>query len=199
VEFGATPRYETELTASNIQLAEFGRNNLGPNARIQGLATARLFLQGQGDTLDGLTGSGSLEVPKGQMYNLPLLLDLLKVLQLRSPDDIAFEEAYARFDIRGSRVRIQRLDLFGNAVSLGGKGEMDLSDNAIHLDFYAVWGRVVQMLPPLLSKIPPLISKQLLKIQMSGRIGAVRFTPEPVPILVEPLKDLLERLRKKRG
>jgi hypothetical protein len=34
----------------------------------------------------------------------------------------------------------------------------------------------------------------LLKIKMRGRLGDVHCTEEPVPVLVEPLKELLERL-----
>jgi hypothetical protein len=195
VEFGQTRRYEMEVTASRIDLAAFGRHNLGPHAKVQGLATARLFLQGQGDTLDGLTGNGSLEVPKGKMYDLPVLLDLLKVLQLRPPDRTAFEEAYARFAIRGPRVRVQRLDLYGDAFSLSGEGTMNLDGTDIQLDFYAVWGRIMQILPPLLSKIPPAISRQCLRIEMRGRIGDVRVRKELAPTLVEPLMRLIKRRR----
>jgi hypothetical protein len=86
------------------------------------------------------------------------------------------------------------VDLFGNAVSLSGQGEMNLDGTDINLDFYAVWGRVVQMLPPLLDRIPPAISKQLLKIKMRGKVGDVHCAKEPVPLVVEPLQELFTRL-----
>ena len=71
---------------------------------------------------------------------------------------------------------------------------MNLDGTDINLDFYAVWARVVQFLPPLIKDIPPYISQQLLKIKMRGAMNDVRLTKEPVPVLVEPLKDLLERI-----
>jgi hypothetical protein len=194
VDFGSTPRYEMNLTALGVRLEEFGRHNLGPNAAVSGPVAARLWLRGEGADLSRLQGEGSVHVPTGRMYNLPVLLDLLKVPGLRVPDHTAFEEAHATFGIRGSRVLVNRLDLFGNAISLSGKGEMNLDGSDINLDFYAVWGRIVQMLPPVLNKVPPAISKQLLKIQMRGRVGDVRYTNEPVPVLVEPLKELLDKM-----
>jgi hypothetical protein len=194
VDFGSTPRYEMNLTALGVRLEEFGRHNLGPNAEVSGPVAARLWLRGEGADLSRLQGEGSIHVPSGRMYNLPVLLDLLKVPGLRVPDHTAFEEAHAAFAIRGPRVLVNRLDLYGNAVSLSGKGEMNLDGSDINLDFYAVWGRIVQMLPPVLNKIPPAIGKQLLKIQMRGKVGDVRYTNEPVPVLVEPLKELLEKL-----
>jgi hypothetical protein len=195
VEFGSTVRYDVNLTALGIGLEEFGRaNNLGPNAQIRGVAWGRLWLRGEGPDLQTLQGEGSLDVPSGRLYNLPLLLDLLKVPGLRAPDRTAFEEAHATFSVRGTRVKVSKVDLFGNAVSLSGAGEMNLDGTDINLDFYAVWGRVVQMLPPLFDKIPPAISKQLLKIKMRGRVGDVRCTGEPVPLVVESLKDLFDRM-----
>ena len=44
-------------------------------------------------------------------------LDLIKFLGLRWPDRTLFEEAHAQFAIRGRRVRLGNVELFGNAVS----------------------------------------------------------------------------------
>jgi hypothetical protein len=202
VELGPILRYELNLTASQIKLEEFGRHNLGPNAQVSGLAMARLFLAGQGPGLSGLEGRGSIDVPNGKMYNLPPLLQLLKVLGLHPPDRTAFEEAHATFTIRGPRVQVSQVDLLGNAISLSGKGEMNLDGSDVSLDFYAVWSRVMQVLPPVIDKIPPAISKNLLKIKMRGRLEDVKCTKEPVPVLADSLREikgLMERMRGSRA
>ncbi len=199
VEFGPRPRYEVNLTASQVKLEEFGKRNLGPDAPVSGLANARLHLLGNGPEITDLTGQGSIDVENGRMYNLPLLLDLLKFLALRPPDGTAFEEAHARFAIRGRRVAVNRFDLFGNSISLRGQGEMNLDGTDINLDFFAVWAaRLIAMLPPIVKEFPQDISKYLLKIKMRGRINDVHFTQEPVPIVVEPIRGLLEKIVKTR-
>jgi hypothetical protein len=118
------------------------------------------------------------------------LLDLLKFLSLRLPDRTFFEEAHLAFGIRGSRVIINRLDLYGHAISLSGQGEMNLNGTDLQLDFYAVWGRLVQWLPPILREIPPTIGQCLLKVKVRGKMGDVHFDKEPVPVLVEPAEKL---------
>jgi hypothetical protein len=198
VEFGPRPRYEVSLTASQVKLEEFGRRNLGPDAPVSGLANARLHLLGNGPEITDLTGQGSVDVENGRMYNLPLLLDLLKFLALRPPDGTAFEEAHARFAIRGQRVAINRFDLFGNSISLRGQGEMNLDGTDINLDFFAVWARVILMLPPIIKEVPQDISKHLLKIKMRGRINDVHFTQEPLPIVLDPFLGLLQKMAKTR-
>jgi hypothetical protein len=195
VEFGPTVRYQLNLTAAQVRLEEFGRHNrLGPGAELQGLAAARLYLSGQGSDINDLKGSGTFDVPSGKMYNLPLLLDLLKVLGLRLPDRTAFEEAHATFNIEGPRVQFTRLDLFGNAISLRGQGRMNLDPPGtdIDLDFHADWARITQVLPALIDKVPMTVSNQLLRINMRGRIGDVVCTKEPVPLLMDPIKRLIK-------
>jgi hypothetical protein len=192
LEFGPTLQYELNLTALQVLLEEFGRHNVGDKVEWNGQASARLFLRGRGSDVQGLEGHGSIDVPSGKMYNLPLLLDLLKVLGLRVPDRTAFEEAHASFTIKGPRVTVTRLDLFGNAISLSGQGEMNLDGSDVQLDFYAVWGRIMQLLPSAFRPIPSVMSQQLLKIKMRGQVGDVHCTKEPVPVLVEPLERLLK-------
>jgi hypothetical protein len=194
VELDSPPRYELNLMASQVKLEELGRHNVGRDAQVSGQATGQLYLTGRGPDMSTLSGHGVVDVPSGRLYSLPLLLDLLKFLGLRLPDGTAFEEAHAAFAVRGKRVAVSRLDLYGNAVSLRGQGEMNLDGTDINLDFYAVWARVIQFLPPLIKDIPPYISQQLLKIKMRGAINNVQLTKEPVPVLVEPLKDLLDRV-----
>lgn len=200
VEFGPPVRYEVDLTASQVRLEELGRHNLGANAgQWSGLATARLHLRGRGAEPAGMEGQGTVDVPNGKLYNLPLFLDLLKFLGLRLPDGTAFEEAHAVFGIRGMRVLMSRLDLFGNSISLRGQGEMNLDGTDINLDFYAVWARIVQYLPPVIKDIPPYLSQHLLRIRMRGSVSHVTFSKEPVPVIVDPLREMLERLGGRRG
>ncbi|HEV3262988.1 MAG TPA: hypothetical protein VG013_39505 [Gemmataceae bacterium] len=199
LDFGRTLRYELSLAASRVRLEEFGRQNLDAGTRLSGLAAAQLYLAGEGADAKGLTGRGTIDIgPNGRLYNLPLLLDLLKVLGLRRPDGTAFEEAHAEFSIRGPRVLVSHVDLLGNSFSLRGQGEMNLDGSDISLDFYAIWALAVQMLPPVIKEIPEAFSRNLLKIKMRGRMGNVQCTKEPVPVLVDPVKGLLERIAGRR-
>jgi hypothetical protein len=125
-----------------------------------------------------------------------VLLDLLKVFSLRPPDRTFIEEAHANFAIKGPRVTVNRLDLYGNAISISliPDGSMNLDGSDLQMDFYAVWGRIMQGLPPVLRPLPSALSQQLLKIKMRGKIDDPRFAKEMVPIFVEPLEHLMKRM-----
>lgn len=190
--FASPLRYEVKLDALRIQLEQFGRHNeLSPDARLQGLARASLYLKGEGTDLNGLRGDGRVEVPHGKMYRLPLLLGLLKAFGLRMPDQTAFEEARMVFDIEGPQMRVHNLDLYGSAISLRGQGTLNLNGSNLNLDFTTHWGRMPQILPPGLSDISQAVSDQLFKIKLRGKISAPRFEKELIPGVVEPIKKAL--------
>jgi hypothetical protein len=202
LEFGSSMRYEIDLTAAQIQLEEFGRQNLGPAQQLHGIAAARLHLYGQGADIDRLEGNGSIDVPYSpltRLLNLPPLVALLKFLGLRWPDRTAFEEAHAVFAIHGKRASVSKLDLLGNVTSLYGQGEVNLDGTDVMLDFYPSWGRAKEIpLPSVVRELPSSISKQLMKIEMRGQLGGkdgdLQFSKVPVPGIVEPLLQMGHRV-----
>ena len=197
VEFTSTRHFEVNLTASQIDLKQLGAHNF-PKSGVEGLAVGRLHLTGQGAGVDTLDGNGSIDMPLGKLLNLPLLLDLLKFLGLHWPDRTAFEEMHALFGIHGRRVQLRRLDLMGNAISLSGKGEFDLDGSDLQVDFYPTW-RVEQLLPPSVRPVPSTISKNLLTIEMRGKVGSnpdkeLKFNKRWVPVVFDPLHNLQQRV-----
>lgn len=191
--FGSPMRYAVTLHALGVQLEQFGRHNqLGADAQLQGPARASLYLEGEGNDLSGLRGDGRIDVAHGKMYRLPLLLGLLKAFGLRVPDQTAFEDAHMLFGIEGPQMRIHSLDLLGNAISLRGQGTLNLVDGSnLNLDFSADWGRVPQMLPPVISDLVQGVSDQLFKIKLRGRISSPHFEKVPIPGVVDPIKKVL--------
>ncbi len=198
VAFGAGLQYEMDLKAINLQLEEAARHNhVGGTTHMSGLTKAELYLRGTGYGMDELDGGGNVHIPDGKMYNLPLVLDLLKVVTaLHAPDGTAFEEAHVEFKVHGKRIQVTRLDLLGSAISLGGKGEMDLDGSNLAMDFYAAWGHIAQMLPPGVREVPSWLSKNLLLVKAQGKLGGqLTFHAEPVPLLVDPVRQLVDRAR----
>ena len=152
------------------------------------------MVRGQGTDLRYLSGSGSIDVPAGKIYNLPPIVDLLKFLDLRLPDRTFFEEAHIKFYMLGPRLRYNEFELFGNVVSLRGRGDMNLNGTDLNMDMNVDWARLAQLLGPELRRIPQTISNAMLKITVTGDLDKhLKFTQEPVPLLTEPLKKLLGR------
>ena len=116
---------------------------------VEGLAQAQVRLFNRFDPRTGawaLEGAGRVDVPTGRMYNLPVLLDLMKVLKLQTPDRTAFEEAHAAFRLKGDKVTVDQLDLIGKAVCVGGSGELDITGDNVRLEFYSLGSQLLARL-----------------------------------------------------
>ncbi len=192
-------RYAINLNAARIRLSEIAVHyQLPPKAQLEGLASAQLYLANRYDERTGrpiLHGSGTIDVPNGKLLNLPVLLNLIKVVKLRVPDETGFEEAHALFYIRGDRLRFGSLDLIGNAVSLAGEGEMKADGTDVHFEFYPVWSKVREMFA-LPGEWSGAISKKFLKIRVTGELDKLDYKAEPVPGIVEPVKRVMNRIKK---
>ena len=148
VDFQQPVQFELNLTAAQIDVQKFGRHNLGPQSQMEGKADGKLSLRGTSEGVPTLDGYATFNIVAAKLYNLPLILDLLKFLGLRLPDRTAFVEAHALARIRGPRGELRKLELQGNAISLSGKGEFNLDGTDLQVEFYPTWGRFEQMSAP---------------------------------------------------
>jgi hypothetical protein len=189
VAFGPLVRYGVNLRAVGVQMQQVGSHNrIG---ELQGPATAAVYLEGMGGDLNSLKGNGQFEVRNGKLLRLPPLLGLLNYFGLRQPDRTAFEQAHMAFAFEGPRVKVQQLELFGNAISLYGQGSLNLDGSDLNLDFTATPGRLTQVLPSGIDDIPRAISGQLLKVKMRGDLAKARYEAEPVPAVTTPIRKVL--------
>lgn len=195
-------RYEVWLTVTDAQLEEVARHyKLGSDADLKGIAQAQLLIYNKPDPKTGklaVEGTGKIDVPSGRMYNLPILLELVKVFKLQTPDKTAFEQAHAVFRIQGDRIKVDQLDLIGKAVCVGGSGELDFTGDHVKFEFYTVWSQVLKKLPPdtLAGDLTAFVSKNLFTIKLVRENGELKYKPEPVPLVTEPAKAVMDRMKR---
>jgi hypothetical protein len=197
-------QYVVWITATDAQLEEVARHyKLSSNADLKGIAQAQLLVYNKLDPKTGqlvVEGKGNIDVPTGRMYNLPILLELVKVFKLQTPDKTAFEQAHAVFRIQGDRLKVDQLDLIGKAICVGGSGELDLTGDYVKFEFYTVWSQVLkQMINTPVGDLTAFLSKNLFTIKMVRENGELKYKPEPVPLVTEPAKNAIERLKRAGG
>ncbi|HMP03574.1 MAG TPA: hypothetical protein PKC45_13840, partial [Gemmatales bacterium] len=182
--------------AERIDLEPLAQRVLGRRSEIRGRLEARLRLTGSGGDLRSVRGQGRLKVLEGaRIYDVPLILDLLNYLSRHLPKGTSFQDAEATFDVEGERLKVHKLMLSSAALTLRGQGEMLANGTDLNLEMYGLpYGRSVPLLPPLIDRIPPTISKQLMKIRLRGSLSKVQITTEPLPAVVEPIVEMFQML-----
>jgi hypothetical protein len=112
-------------------LADFGSSDNG----LTGTLTGHTHLQGNLSTADLLKGNGSGNVTGANMYQLPLIVQVLNLLRIKPTEDVAFTDGEMTFTIFGDTVTFSHLKFWGDLVELQGGGtlnrrrELDLTFN----------------------------------------------------------------------
>jgi len=182
--------FQIQATANQVDLATLAAEFAPSSRDIAGQGSASLVLAGSTHGLHTLEGQGLVRVNDAQLYEIPFFLQLLKTLQVKTPDKTAFDEGSIDFSIRGSDIECHRLELNGDAISLIGNGRANLNQE-LDLNFYTVLGRNRFYLP-VLSDLLHAGSQQLLWISVKGTVENPQLTRETFRALNEAVRLLLE-------
>ncbi len=168
VQLGSLPHYHLIATISQADLAQFARENLTSHQKLDGKILANIDLHGR-RRADSLFGSGNLHLSEANVYELPVMVSLLKIIRAKPPDATAFTESDVAFDIRGEHILLKRINLNGDAINLTGQGavKLDGQTNPINLQLHTMVGRGnVPFLTGLLSEA----SQQIMSIEVTGTL-----------------------------
>ena len=117
------------------------------------------------------------------------MVGLLKLLSVQQPDDTAFTNGTATFDMQGEHIYFRQINLSGDIVTLRGTGEMDLQRN-VNLQFYAAIGRdrfYIPVIRPLLGDA----SRSFLLIEVDGSLDKPNIERKAFPEISQRLRQLL--------
>ncbi len=196
IVFGQAGLFELDADLNDADLALVVRETSRRPAPVQGRAFGVLQLSGNRHGTHSLRGRGQIGLRDADIYRLPLMVAVLKILRAESPDRTAFTTSDIGFRIEGDHVYFDRIDMSGDAISLKGKGDMDLQ-RQINLDFYTLLGRERDYLPALLPFLGE-ASRRLLKIHVSGTLDQPQTTQQVLPELNETLQEWFPELAKQR-
>ena len=133
-------------------------------------------------------GSGRVELRDAKIYELPVFISLLKILNVRQLTRTAFDSGNIEFKVLGERIVFERMEFIGDAISLLGDGEMNM-DWDIDLNFYTVIGRN-RLNIPLISKLYRAGSQRTLAIKVDGKLDDPRTHSKVLPEFNENVKRL---------
>ena len=184
-------RFALDATMANGDVADFSRSIHSQRHDISGKVFAVLHLAGTAAGLHTLQGNGQVRLREANIYELPVMVQLLKVLRLRQPDATAFTSSDVDFRVQDELLFLDRIDFSGDAISLKGKGRIDLN-RQINLDFYALLGRHEFQLPVIRTLLAE-ASRNILSIQVVGDIDAPQVNEKPLPELDETLQRLFPK------
>ena len=185
--------YSLNAGLIDADLAQFAKQTMPGSQDLKGRVGLTLNLSGRVPSINGMEGDGRAWLRDGDVYQLPVMVSILKILSLREPDSSAFSEADMRFRIAGKHVYLSPISFNGDAISLLGQGEIEFPSK-IDLAFRAVVGRNKWYLP-LISPIMDEASRQTMTINVYGTLQDPKTSRDVLPFAMQALRELETNLQ----
>ncbi|QDU74902.1 hypothetical protein Pan97_19220 [Bremerella volcania] len=185
---GSQP-FQTDVTLANgtvgQMLIDLGQQNRG---QTSGRLFGNISLTGSLEGTHTWDGTGSLQLRDANMYQLPLAVAMLNVLNARFPDTNAFNSADIKYRVAGNYVYLDDMRLSGQTLALKGNGEANL-DGQISMRFYTEFGNQTFDVPVVRQMIGQ-ASRSLMVIHVGGSVDNPTTEQEIFPMVNETLEQL---------
>ncbi len=166
--FAESPQYALQAQLAEADLQQVISEHFSNKLQASGRLLANLELQGSGRGRHTIVGRGSIRLHDADIYELPVMVSLLKILSVRPPDAVAFTKSDIDFRVQGEHLLFDRINFNGDAVSLLGKGQMNF-DKQLDLTFHAMVGRdEPNFQVPILGNVLREASQQIMQIRVEG-------------------------------
>ena len=186
--------YNAEVNLQNAKLEQWAKQQ-GSSQRLRGPVNGKLTLSGKGPSPLAIVGQGYVDVTQAQLYELPVLVRVFALQNLRTPDDNkAFRYGFADFQLRQGIFDFTEIRLVGDAVNLVGRGFVGFAgeqDRHIGFDFYTDARNRI----PVIGPIVEMVGSGWVRVRVDGTIDNAKATTGPrVPILDEAFGGLIQSL-----
>jgi hypothetical protein len=187
--------FSVNLALTEADLERLAAEATGPAAGgappYRGRVHAVAELTGSRAGPHSLMGRGQVRLRDADIYELPVMVALLKVLQVKLPDRTAFGSSVVDFRVEGPHAYLDSIELAGDAISLVGNGEIDF-DSRIHLTLRSIMGDSEAHLPAM-KRVLGGASGQFMLVHVDGTLTQPDVTTEAFPTLTAALQQLQSR------
>jgi hypothetical protein len=188
VEAGAAGRFTVGLALGDADLARLASETTGAAHRYRGRLQAGVEVSGSRAGSHSLSGRGQLRLRDADIYELPVVVALLKIFRVKAPDRSAFSSSVVDFRIEGPRAYLDNIELSGAAISLVGAGEADFDGN-LRLTFRSIVGEAETQLP-VMKRLLGGASGQFMLVHVDGTLADPVPSTEAFPSLAAALQKL---------
>lgn len=188
VRLGPQAEFALRVGLAEAQLHRLAQEHLPGTQDLRGKLYGWIYLHGIGKNIHTFTGRGALHLRQADVYQLPLMIALLKVLNLRPPDTNAFSACDLEYRIAGPHIYLDRIAFQGDLISLHGAGETNFQGE-LHLALSPILGREDRK-PPLLKYLLGQAGQEVMVIWVTGTLEDPKTEKEVFPTLNQALQSL---------
>ena len=161
--------------------------------RHRGKVFGAIEVSGSRAGMHSLVGRGQVRLRDADIYELPVVVAMLKVLRVKVPDRKAFSSSLVDFRIEGPHAYLDNIELSGDAISLVGNGEVDMEGH-VRMTFRSIMGDSETQLP-VMKRVLGGASGQFMLVHVDGTLAQPDISTEAFPTLSAALQQLQSQRR----
>ena len=191
--------YAGNLNFEKVSLQKLMENFVKDKQKWTGECEGNVEFQGEGKGLKNLTAKGRAKLREGYLSEVPVLLSILKLLNLSIPKKETFHTANIKYSIKDKVIHVEELEVFSDSVELGCIGTAGF-DGAIDLTVVAGFNKEtfsqIPFIGGLMDFVVGGVRKTLTKVQITGTLSDPKSTMIGLKPFTHPIKSIFDVLSK---
>jgi hypothetical protein len=193
VSAGEAGGFAVTAALANADLGRLASDMNGGGHHYGGRVNGGIEVRGSRVGSHSLVGQGQVKLSDADIYELPVMVSLLKILRVKVPDRNAFSSSVVDFRVEGPHAYLDNIELSGDAISLVGNGEVDFDSN-INLILRPIMGEAQTQLPAM-KRLLGGASGQFVLVHVDGTVAEPLTSTEAFPTLAAAVQRLQSRRR----
>ena len=193
VAAGDTGQFTVAASLAGASLERLAGDLRGGPHTYKGLVHGGIEVRGSRAGTHSLAGQGQVRLSDADIYELPVMVSLLKILRVKAPDRKAFTSSLVDFRVEGPHAYLDTIELSGDAISLVGNGEIDFDSN-IKLMLRPIMGEAQTQLPAMKRMLGG-ASGQFMLVRVDGTVADPVTSTEAFPTLAAAVQRLQSQRR----
>ncbi len=194
VTLSDTPRYSLQAMLTDGDLKRLVHETAPGKQRLDGRLLVSVNLTGETSGVHTLHGFGEVRLSQADIYQLPFMATLLKILNFKPPTTTAFTNSTIQYHIEGDHIYLDKIAFTGDAFSMEGAGDMGF-DSQLDLTLHPILGRSDWELPAVKSLMGA-TSRQIVRVHVTGTLAEPQMRREVLPAVgkaIERMQDNTQR------
>ncbi|GAX60336.1 uncharacterized protein SCALIN_C10_0096 [Candidatus Scalindua japonica] len=185
--------YSGEFHFDKVSLPKLMESFVKEQQEWTGVCEGGVEFEGINNNLMSFTAQGSAKLRDGHLAEIPVLLSILKILNLSVPKKESFQTADLKYSVKNKIVNIEELEIFSDSIELGCIGTVKF-DGTIDLTVVAGLNRETFSQIPFIGNLMDFVvggvRKKLTKVQITGTLS----NPVTKMIGFKPFTDSVKRI-----
>ena len=189
--------YSGKFHFEKVSLQKLMESFIKEQQKWIGVCEGNIEFQGKGEDLKNFTAQGSAKLREGQLAEVPVLLSILKLLNLSLPKKESFHTANLKYSVKDKIVNIEELEVFSDSVELGCIGTIGF-DSTIDLTVVAGLNREtfsqIPFIGGLMDFVVGGVRKKLTKVRITGTLSKPDSEMVGLKPFTYPIKSIIDVL-----